>query len=271
MLYGGEYMNKLKERNEEKEYLEEMPNDVSPSNVKQGKNVSWSVWAFIIALPLLFLAGWFAWDSLQSQKAMEDKVEQQQEIIDELNDKINAEEEADSDVDLAALVTNEVINEKLSSLQELVTTEYIYTNAGQYETNKTQTIIKWDIDVPLTKKSFIVCYEGRIKAGVDLSMAKVEIDGEHRTIDISLPPSKILSHETFEDSLEVLDESDGIFNKITIDDYNNFVSGQKEDMEQRAIDRGLLTSADKEAKSTVEEVLSLLPGMEAYKLTITQL
>lgn len=266
-------MNKLKERSEENEYLGEVPHDVSPSDVKQSKNVSWSVWAFIIALPLLFLAVWFAWDSLQSQKAMEDKVEQQQEIIDELNDKIasDAGEEADSDDDLALLVTNEVINEKLSSLQELVTTEYIYTNAGQYTTNKTQTILKWDIDVPLTKKSFIVCYEGRIKAGVDLSMAKVEIDEDHRTIDISLPKSKILSHETFEDSLEVLDESDGIFNKITIDDYNNFVSGQKADMEQKAVDRGLLISADKEAKSTVEEVLSLLPGMEAYKLTIKQL
>lgn len=40
-------------------------------------------------------------------------------------------------------------------------------------------------------------------------------------------------------------------------------------MEQRAIGLGLLTSADKNAQMVLRSLLSSLPGMEDYRLTIT--
>ena len=66
----------------------------------------------------------------------------------------------------------------------------------------------------------------------------------------------------------VLDETNNVFNPISIENYNEFVSGQKADMEQKAIGRGVLTNADTAAKRIVQSFLSLIPGMDTYKLTV---
>ena len=122
--------------------------------------------------------------------------------------------------------------------------------------------------VPFTTKSFIISYDGVIKAGVDLTAVSVQVDEAAKTVAVTLPESRILSHEIPEDSLEVFDENDNIFNPITIEDYAGFTKDQKEAMELRAAENGLLTSAEEKARTTVESFLRLLPEMEAYTLTI---
>ena len=112
------------------------------------------------------------------------------------------------------------------------------------------------------------CYDGVIKAGVDLTKVSIAVDEAAKTVSVTLPGSQILSHEIPEDSLEVFDESDNIFNRITIEDYAGFTKDQKALMEQRAIDNGLLTGADEKARDAVSAFLSLLPDMEAYTLTV---
>ena len=68
----------------------------------------------------------------------------------------------------------------------------------------------------------------------------------------------------------VLDETNNVFNPISIENYNEFVSAQKDGMEKKAIERGLLTNADAEAKRMVQSFLSQIPGIDTYQLTIQQ-
>lgn len=166
------------------------------------------------------------------------------------------------------VITSDAVSERLSSIEQLVTSEYLYTNAGKYENRNQLSISSVTLDLPLTKKSFVVVYDGRIQAGVDLSEAAVQVDENARSITISLPSSKITAHEIDEDSVQVIDEKDAIFNKNTIDDYNEFIGAQKDDMEQKAVDMGLLKNAEEEAKAVVRSFLSLLPGMETYTLIV---
>ncbi|MCI9587098.1 MAG: DUF4230 domain-containing protein [Oscillospiraceae bacterium] len=167
------------------------------------------------------------------------------------------------------IITGDTIREQFSDLGELVAIEYIYTNADQYENQNQVTVFKWEVDVPFTAKSFLLSYDGRIKAGVALSNVQVNINDNAHTITVTLPPAEITSHEIFEDNIRVFNEKDGIFNRITVENYADFISGQKTVMEQRAIDLGLLTSADKNAQTVLRSLLSSLPGMEDYRLTIT--
>jgi hypothetical protein len=167
------------------------------------------------------------------------------------------------------IITGDTIREQFSDLGELVAIEYIYTNADQYENQNQVTVFKWEVDVPFTAKSFLLSYDGRIKAGVALSNVQVDINDNAHTITVTLPPAEITSHEIFEDNIRVFNEKDGIFNRITVENYADFISGQKTVMEQRAIDLGLLTSADKNAQTVLRSLLSSLPGMEDYRLTIT--
>ena len=167
------------------------------------------------------------------------------------------------------VITGDTIREQFSDLGELVAIEYIYTNADQYENQNQVTVFKWEVDVPFTAKSFLLSYDGRIKAGVALSNVQVDINDNAHTITVTLPPAEITSHEIFEDNIRVFNEKDGIFNRITVENYADFIGGQKTVMEQRAIDLGLLTSADKNAQTVLRSLLSSLPGMEDYRLTIT--
>lgn len=164
----------------------------------------------------------------------------------------------------APVITSDLLGEQLRSVQELATVAYYYTNMGRFENQ--MDFYGWK--VPFTTKSFIVSYDGIIKAGVDLEDAIVEVNEEARTVSVTLPDSKILSHEIPEDSLEVFDESDNLFNPITIEDYSGFTMDQKAKMEQRAIDNGLLASAEEKALAAVKSFLSLLPEIETYTLTV---
>lgn len=159
-------------------------------------------------------------------------------------------------------ITGDLLASRLRSVQELVTVSYYYTNMGRFENQ----VDFYGWKVPFTTKSFIVSYDGVIKAGVDLDRLQVTVGDEE--ITVTLPESRIISHEIPEDSLEVFDESDNLFNHITIEDYTAFTRDQKSAMEQRAVDGGLLDRADQEARTAVNSLLGIMPGLEDYTLVV---
>ena len=71
------------------------------------------------------------------------------------------------------------------------------------------------------------------------------------TIIIRLPEVEITGIEIDNDSFEKLDESNNIFNPITVEDLNKAQKNLKEEMYQRALEKGILDMA----KSNAEEVL----------------
>ncbi len=162
------------------------------------------------------------------------------------------------------VITSDLLGQSLRSVQELVSVSYYYTNMARYEDQ----IDFYGWSVPFTNKSFIVSYDGVIKAGVDLSAVDVNVDEGKKSVTVKLPESKVIAHEIKEDSLEVFDEKDNIFNRISIEDYNGFTADQKAAMEERAAGNGLLTEANKNARETVESLLKLTPGMEEYTLRV---
>ncbi len=146
-------------------------------------------------------------------------------------------------------ITSSLIYNKLVSAKELTTLKYHYTNMGHFENQNTF----YGYKVPFTSKEFIVSYEGLINAGIDLDKMKVDVGD--KSIEVRIPASEILSHEIYEDSLKVYDERESIFNRIDIEDYNDFSKDQKSEIEKRAIKKGLLKEADEESKRAIEEIL----------------
>lgn len=162
------------------------------------------------------------------------------------------------------VITGDLLGQQLYTIQELSVVEYHYTNMGKFENQ----VDFYGWEVPFTTKRFILSYDGTIKAGMDLKEAKVDVDNAAHRVTILLPKSEILSHEILEDSIEVFDETKNIFNHITIEDYTGFTLEQKQVIEQKAMEEGLLTLADEKAKEAVETFLAFLPGMEEYELIV---
>ena len=107
-------------------------------------------------------------------------------------------------------ITSTTIRNQLTEINELAVYSYDYSKVGKFS-NKLS-FNGWDI--PLTQKNFIITYDGTIKAGINLGEAKVDID--QNNLNITLPATKILSHEIDENSIEVYDESSNIFNQINL-------------------------------------------------------
>lgn len=163
------------------------------------------------------------------------------------------------------VITSQQIEEQLSAVSELATQAYMYTNAEQSENNK-KWIFGWDM--PLSEKSFIVKYDGVIKAGIDLSAVDINVNENQRTITVTLPASKIIDHNVPQDKIEVFGIRDNLFNKMAPNDPNSLIATGKETMAAKAIDRGLLAEADKEAQTLIKAFLTLVPGMDSYKLIV---
>lgn len=154
-----------------------------------------------------------------------------------------------------------VLKNQLTGVNELASVTYSYTDMAQFQNSNDF----YGKKVPFTTKSFILTYDGMIRAGVDLEQADISLNGT--SVTVQLPAAKILSHEIDENSVKVFDEKTSIFNPFTVEDFTAFQSKQKAKMEQKALEQGLLTQAQTKAGDCVRQLLSAaLP--ETAKLTV---
>lgn len=159
-------------------------------------------------------------------------------------------------------MTSDLLSQQIQSISELASVEYNYTNMGKYENQAT--FYGWK--VPFTIKSFIISYDGVIKAGIDMSQVEVKV--KSKKIQMTMPKAKILSHEIDEKSIEVFDETKNIFNQISITDYNQFAIDQKEKMEDNVKQKGLLKEAQEKAQSTITTFIkSSYPSLDDYEIS----
>ena len=145
-------------------------------------------------------------------------------------------------------------------IQELALVKYNYSGVIGYK--DFLKILK--INVPLTEKSFLLKYNGYIKAGVDFKNMKVEVNG--KDIHISLPRAKILDTLIDEKSIRVYNESMNAFNPLTIADYNKAIMKEKDTMINDAISQGILKDAAKQANVVLTSIMKDM-GFENIKIT----
>lgn len=228
--------------------------------LKQELKKHWKIFAIVVLVAALAATASLLRSSHAHQREIEAQLARQSELVEALMDK-----QEDKEPDENVTISTDTLRSQIVSVRELATQEYIYTNADKRESNETW-LFGWTR--PFSENVLLVTYDGSIKAGVDLGRVDINVDEETRTITITLPPSAILENNIPQESIEVVAVKDGLFNPVTFDDYNEFIAGQKLVMEQRAIDQGLLTRADEEARTLVRSVLSALPGMDQYTLVV---
>lgn len=146
-------------------------------------------------------------------------------------------------------ITNDLLSQQIREINELATVEYNYTNMGKFENTATF----YGYKIPFTTKSFIISYDGIIKAGINMSDVDIKISG--KKINVTVPKADILSHEIDEDSIEIFDETTNIFNQISISDYNEFSNDQKKKMEESVKSKGLIEEAQKKAEKAIRTLL----------------
>lgn len=229
-----------------------------------GLQKHWKVLVVVVLAIAFLITAMLLNSSRKRQREIEEQLKRQNALVEALQEKKGIEDAKEE-----VVITSDTLKEQLNGIRELVTQEYIYTNADKRESTEKWL---WGIDRPFSGNSLLVTYDGTIKAGVDLSQVDISVDEETRTITVTLPPSKITDNNIPQESIEVVEVKNGLFNDVTFDNYNEFIAEQKVVMEKKAIDQGLLTKADEEARNAVTAVLSLVPGVGTgegeYKLEV---
>lgn len=191
-----------------------------------------------------------------AKEKYEDTITQLEAEVDRLSDPIAVYEEASREIDI------NVVNVEIQEIGELATLEYLYTDAGKFEDPK-QLFGK---DVPFTTKSFIAKWDGIIKAGVDISQVTAEVDSNSKEVVVHIPKAEILSHEIDSESVETLDQKNGLFNPVSVEDVREFDAESKEKMENRAIENGILDKAFENAESIIEKLID--PMIQEFEYTV---
>lgn len=215
--------------------------------------------AFILAVSAAWIAG-----RVQAKQKSEERIAQ---LIAEVEAKENELQELINAPIVVSPVAPEIsldiIYSEIQNIGELASVEYMFTDAARYSDSKQ--IKEWNI--PFTEKSFILKWDGSIKAGIKLDGVVIDVDEDEGKLLVHVPKAEILSYEVDDESVEILDEKNNIFNKLSVDDKIEFDAKTKEAMIERAIENGLLEKAQANAEDILYRLLVANPAIaDAYKV-----
>lgn len=141
-------------------------------------------------------------------------------------------------------LTSAFVSGKLEAVSELTTARLTYTGLIKYSEGK----------IPfLTQNSFSMIYTAKVRAGVDLARAGIEI-GEAQVV-ITLPECEVQSIDIDEQSIEFYDEHWALFNRTEKEDVIDTIAAAKEDVRQNADLESLLESADQQTRQLIKGLL----------------
>ena len=161
-------------------------------------------------------------------------------------------------------ISSTVLKNSLVQAQDLTTTKYTYAKVGKFENSLE--INGWTI--PLTKKNFLLTYQGEVDLGVDMSQVDVKIRGSR--IEVKCPAISILSNTIDEKTIEIYEESRNPLNQMRISDYLEFSLQQKASALADLQKQDGFEKAQKDAEAAITQLLNMIPDVaENYTVEIT--
>lgn len=165
-------------------------------------------------------------------------------------------------IEIEKKITAEVIRENLQDVGVLTTEEYYFTEVISYSKLKKL----WKIELGITESSYLISYDGVVTAGIDFTAVDVQKDDEQKRILIILPKSEILSVDIDPESFQLYSEKEGLGNPVSVTDYNQSLVEMEQNARQKALDRGILTRADGNARKLVGQLVAGLVNTEEYTI-----
>ncbi len=167
------------------------------------------------------------------------------------------EVEVEKIVEVEKEITATTIRDGLRDMGFLVTEEYYFTQVVSFSSIKSL----FKIELPFTESSYLAGYDGVVTAGIDFSKILVQKDDEARTITVTLPPAAIKNVDIDMDSFQLYSEKEGMWNRVSVEDFNQSLVELENNARNRALERGILDRADDNAVKVIDNfVHSLLAG-----------
>lgn len=168
--------------------------------------------------------------------------------------------EKETYVEVEKEITSEMIAEGLNDMGVMITAEYEFTQVENYTKTKTY------LNFINTQSSFIYSYDGVVSAGIDFTKVKVVKNDDAKTVTVTLPKSTIQYTDIDYDSFQMYSEKEGMWNPISIQDYNDSMVEFEKNAKEKAKKKGLLEKADENAKNIVSNFVNTILDDPEYKV-----
>jgi len=155
----------------------------------------------------------------------------------------------------------------VTQVAQLATLNLRYTEAEVYEDQNVASLFGKQFNIPGTSRRLIVRWQGDLLFGLDIEQIIiniVELEDKKDEMHVFLPQASILSHAVDLGSVEVLNESTGIFTKFQTDDLTKILHERVEIINTRPSTLVLLDEARKSAEDAIRQLLSLFVDEEYY-------
>ncbi len=154
------------------------------------------------------------------------------------------------------------LEESVVDLEELSTVSYNYTNIAEYKNNMALS----GINIPFTKKTFLVKYSGYLKAGID-QLEFETFDEDLGKVRVIMGRPKVLDNVIIEEEVYFYNEKDSAFNRLKFDELYELLKDEKSKTEKEILDKGFLNDAEKNARKILENYLASL-GFEDIEFVL---
>ena len=149
---------------------------------------------------------------------------------------------------------------------ELVSYKYYYTAAGVYEDSKK--FFGTSVKVPFTTDKAIYMVDGVISAGIDIGEVKFDVNDDNKTIDVSLPSPKILSHEVDSNSFQYYDVKNSALNSSNLGDYAGMETALKEEQERKLTENTEFWDKTRaNVQTTIASLINASGKIDDYRVT----
>ena len=160
--------------------------------------------------------------------------------------------------------------EKISfaDIGELATQEADVTQQDTIEKDSLKD--KTGIDLPFVGSKIVYSYDVTIKAGYDFADISGDVDAGDKTITVYMPAVQTLSNEVDQDSIQVFDSYNSVFNRVTMEDISVSEQDLKDKAEAKAIEKGLYERAEANAETLLKDKLQNDLNYTDYTITFVQ-
>ena len=152
------------------------------------------------------------------------------------------------------------IREEVRKISEYTAYEFDYTEVIHFSSKNEF----YGIEIPLTGNNFIATIDGKINIGIDgekiTFTEESNSEGSVTKVKLLVPHSEILDNYTIQDSLQIYDETNNIFNPVKIEDYKKLIVEAEEKEEKKVLDSDMIDKSDEAVKYLLMTYFKALYG-----------
>ena len=172
--------------------------------------------------------------------------------------------EVEKFVEVEKQITAEVIEDGLRDMGTLITEEYYFTEVVNF--SSVRNLFKTDITLPFTESSYLAGYDGVVTAGIDFTQIEITKDEDIGLITVALPKASVQNIDIDPESFVLYSEKEGLGNPFSIEDFNTSLIDLENKAESKAIERGLLTRADENAKAVISNFIGSMTDTASFRV-----